>query len=69
MPSSFTGRRRERTTRKSVHLANLVATWTITVGGLATIGAVLLVCLFLAWVVVPLFRSADLRPPARLALR
>ncbi|MEM7245289.1 MAG: ABC transporter permease subunit [Acidobacteriota bacterium] len=65
--SSFTGRRRERRTSNRVLLIDHLAKWTITVGGLSTIGAVLLVCFFLAWVVVPLFGGGDISEPTQSA--
>ena len=37
-----------------------VAKWTITLGGIDTIGAVLLVCLFLFWVVLPLLGGGEI---------
>lgn len=56
---SFTGRRRERTTRKSVMLVDRGARFLISVGGIGTIVAVLGVCLFLFWVAAPLFFPAS----------
>ncbi|GIW97723.1 MAG: hypothetical protein KatS3mg111_1056 [Pirellulaceae bacterium] len=53
--------RRLRSTRRSVLLADFFARWCIIIGGIATIGAVSLVCLFLVWVVLPLFQSAEIR--------
>lgn len=61
-PTSFTGRARRRTTSPLVRLGDRAARWTIAGGGLATIGAVGLVCVFLLWVVLPLLRTADLGP-------
>lgn len=61
---SFTGRRRRRTTRPSVVVADKAARTLITVGGIGTIFSVLGVALFLLWVVLPLFLPAkvdDLR--------
>ena len=57
-PKTFTGRRRRQRTRLSVRLADLAARSLITVGGIGTILAVLMVCVFLVWVVLPLFLSA-----------
>jgi phosphate transport system permease protein len=59
---SFTGRTRQRKTRRGVRMANIAARFMITFGGIATILAVLLVCVFLVAVVVPLFQSPDLEP-------
>ncbi|HTQ38464.1 MAG TPA: hypothetical protein VMJ32_05525 [Pirellulales bacterium] len=56
---SFTGRRRRRTTRWTVTLSNSLAHFVIAVGGIGTIVAVSLVCVFLVWVVVPLFLPAS----------
>ncbi len=53
-------RRRSRQTRRSVLVANRAARVMITLGGVGTIGAVLLVCVFLVWVVIPLFLPASL---------
>src|SRR5262245_15873751 len=47
--------RRPRQTRASVRLADRLAQWLITVGGIGTILAVSVLCVFLVWVVVPLF--------------
>ena len=57
--SSFTGYKRARKTRKSVHIANTAAKSIITVSGLLTILSVLLVCFFLIWVALPLFIPAS----------
>ena len=55
---SFTGRARQRTTRRSVLIADRLARIFISVGGIGTIIAVLGVMVFLVWVVVPLFLPA-----------
>lgn len=52
---SFSGYRRDLSNRGSVRLADRVSRVMITVGGIGTILSVLLVCVFLVWVVVPLF--------------
>ncbi len=52
--------RRRRTNRRLVRLIDRAATWVITVGGTATIATILLVAVFLAWVVLPLFRPERL---------
>lgn len=57
--ASFSGRTRRRTTSRGVHLANRAAGIIITLGGSATILAVSLVCVFLVWVVIPLFLPAS----------
>lgn len=51
----FTGYQRQRTTRRSVRLAERVARTLISIGGIGTIVAVSAVFIFLSWVVVPLF--------------
>ena len=53
------GGRRARRTRKSVVAANAAARALISLGGIATILAVLLVCVFLVSVVVPLFLPSE----------
>src|SRR5262249_40187471 len=61
---SFTGRaRRKRTTRFSVRFGDFAGRWVITVGGIGTILAVLTICVFLVWIVVPLFLPASIEPP------
>jgi len=57
---SFTGRTRRHTTHWSVRIGEVVSRAFITIGGIGTILAVGLVCVFLAWVVVPLFLPASL---------
>ena len=57
---SFTGRTRERTTKKSVLLMDRIARSVISIGGVGTILAVLGVCVFLVSVAVPLFLPADI---------
>jgi phosphate transport system permease protein len=59
--SGYTGRRRERTTRRSVRVADRVARALITLGGFGTILAVGTVCVFLISVVIPLFRSSEMQ--------
>ena len=58
---TFTGLRRKRQTSKRVLMADIAAKFCITFGGLGTIVAVLTVCVFLAWVVKPLFNHAELK--------
>ena len=58
-----TGRpRRSRRTKRSVWLADGVARTLITLGGVGTILAVSLVCVFLVWVVIPLFLPGSMQP-------
>ena len=55
---SFTGRARRRKTDWKVLAADRAARAAITFGGVGTIVAVCLVCVFLVWVVIPLFLPA-----------
>jgi len=57
-PPTFTGRARRRTSRPWVRAGDTVARALITVGGIGTIFAVLLVGAFLFTVALPLFRQA-----------
>ncbi|GAB6164311.1 hypothetical protein JCM19992_03110 [Thermostilla marina] len=61
-------RRLRRKTRWSVYVGEYLSRWIITVGGVGTIAAILLVCIFLAWVVVPMFRPATVGETRRLSL-
>jgi phosphate transport system permease protein len=54
--------RRQRSTHPSVRVVDRVARALITVGGIGTIVAVSVLCLFLVWVVVPLFLPPDAEP-------
>ncbi len=47
-------------------VAERVARFAISLGGALTIGAVSLICVFLTWVVLPLFAPADLRAAQKL---
>src|SRR3954454_16933318 len=51
----LTRRAPRRFTRRSVRVGDAIARLVITVGGIGTIAAVMAVCVFLAWVVWPLF--------------
>jgi phosphate transport system permease protein len=55
---SYTGRVRQRKTRWAVRGGEILSRLLITVGGIGTIVAVALVCVFLVWVVYPLFLGA-----------
>ncbi len=55
----YTGRPRQRTTRLAVRIGEVLSRFFITVGGISTIVAVLLVFAFLVYVVLPLFQSAS----------
>jgi len=57
--SGFTGRTRKRKTSAKVKFTDTAAKTLITLGGIGTIGAVVLVCLFLVSVVIPLFLPAS----------
>ncbi len=61
--SFFTGRARNRKTRRSIWLADVVSRALITGGGLGTILVVGLVCLFLVAVVLPLFLPSKVGQP------
>lgn len=55
---TFSGYRRQRKTRFSVRLGEILSRIMITLGGVGTIIAIVLVCIFLVWVVIPLFQPA-----------
>jgi phosphate transport system permease protein len=59
---SFTGHSRRRKTSHFVRVGETVSRLLITVGGMGTIIAVTMVCVFLAWVVYPLFLGATVKP-------
>jgi phosphate transport system permease protein len=63
----FTGRARRRQTRRGVFVADRAARIAIAVGGIGTIAAVLLVCVFLLKVVLPLFARPTAAPGQRFA--
>jgi len=52
---------RRRTTR-AIRVADRLAAWAITVGGVVTIGAIGLVFVYLVWVVLPLFLRGGITP-------
>lgn len=60
----FTGRQRRLKTRSSVRFGDKFSRAVITIGGIGTIIAVLLICVFLVWEVIPLFRSPELNDAA-----
>ncbi|MCX5661550.1 MAG: ABC transporter permease subunit [Planctomycetota bacterium] len=66
-PKQFTGRTRQRKTRWTVHLGDVVAKNLITVGGLGTIIAVLMVAVFLVVVAFPLFLPGSVKGQAKIA--
>jgi phosphate transport system permease protein len=55
----YAGRPRQRKTRRSVRIAEVFSRALITVGGIGTIVAVVMVFAFLVYVVLPLFQSAS----------
>ncbi len=59
--ATFTGYQRKRETRWSVRFGEFYSRFLITFGGLGTIMAIVLVCVFLFWVAVPLFFGAKSR--------
>ena len=66
--SGYIGKRRTRSTRSGVRVADKVAQVLITLGGIGTIIAVSLVCVFLVYVVIPLFTSESLEAPKQVAV-
>ena len=66
-PGTFTGRTRRRTTHPWVRAGDLVARFVITAGGIGTIVAVLLVCVFLLAVALPLFQRPWIEPVTTVA--
>ena len=67
-PATFTGRARRRRTAPWVRAGDTIARIVITLGGVGTIVAVLLVGLFLLAVALPLFRSASADLEATVAM-
>jgi phosphate transport system permease protein len=65
---AFTGRKRRLTNRWSVWLSDRVAQAIITIGGVSTIAAVLLVFFLLVYVSLPLFTSAAVHEPQHAAV-
>jgi len=61
----FTGRAREHRNRATVKIMDRLARGMITVGGIGTIISVSLVCVFLVWVVIPLFLPPSISDPGR----
>lgn len=59
-PAGFIGKRRSRKTRPSLIIVDAVARALITLGGIGTILAVVLVCVFLVSVTLPLFWPGSL---------
>jgi len=67
MGRTATGWQRKKQTRWTVRLGDILSRLIITVGGIGTIIAVFTVCVFLIWVVAPLWRSAELTPATPLS--
>lgn len=65
---TFSGYRRQRKTRLSVRLGECLSRLMITLGGIGTIIAIVLVCVFLVWVTIPLFGSAKSEPQGQHAI-
>jgi len=61
--TTYSGRTRERKTKPAVLLANRVAASVITVGGISTVLAVTLVCVFLVSVAIPIFFPSKISGP------
>ncbi len=66
--TTFSGYRRQRKTRLSVRLGEILSRSFITLGGIGTIVAIVLVCVFLVWVTIPLFSSAKTEPKGQHAV-
>ena len=66
--TTFTGRQRHRQTRRSVRIVDRTVRTLIAIGGIGTVIAVTTVCIFLVWVVVPLFLPAKLGEPRELSI-
>lgn len=64
---TYSGYRRQRKTRLSVRLSEIFSRLMITLGGIGTVIAIVLVCVFLVWVTVPLFYHAKAEPRAQQA--
>ena len=64
--AGYIGKRRARGTRSRVRVADRIARTFITIGGIGTIISVSGVCLFLMWMVLPLFTSESLEAPRSL---
>src|SRR5260370_12578338 len=58
---SYTGYSRRRRTSRLVRLGEILSRSFITIGGIGTIVAVAMVCVFLVWVVYPLFLGATVK--------
>jgi phosphate transport system permease protein len=64
MSPTTTGWQRKKKTGWTVRLGDVLSRVIITTGGIATIIAVFTVCVFLVWVVAPLWRGAEIADPA-----
>jgi len=63
--ATFTGYRRQRKTRFRVRFGEVASRLMITFGGIGTIVAVVLVCVYLVWIAVPLFFPAEAKQTAQ----
>ncbi|HEV3115492.1 MAG TPA: ABC transporter permease subunit [Gemmataceae bacterium] len=64
---SYTGYNRRRKTSRLVRFGEIMSRTLITVGGIGTIVAVAMVCVFLVWVAYPLFLGAAVKPDGTFA--
>jgi phosphate transport system permease protein len=64
---SYTGYSRRRKTSPLVRLGEILSRTFITIGGIGTIVAVAMVCVFLVWVVYPLFLGATVKQQSSFA--
>ncbi len=64
MSPTATGWKRQKKTGWTVRFGDVLSRAVITVGGIGTIIAVFTVCVFLVWVVAPLWRGAEITDPA-----
>lgn len=65
---TFSGYRRQRKTRLSVRIGEIGSRLLITLGGIGTIIAIVLVCVFLVWVTLPLFLSPTTEDKGRVVV-
>src|SRR5260370_40002323 len=64
---SYRGYSRRRRTSRLVRLGEILSRSLITVGGIGTIVAVAMVCVFLVWVVYPLFLGVTVKQQSSFA--
>ena len=63
-PAAFTGRARRRKTKASIKVADALAKWVFTIGGLGVVVALASIIGYLVWVTLPLFGSASMKVAA-----